>query len=629
MGSQGYITATGGTATGFSGDKYTDYIAIVPGQKYGWTAYFSDARCIAMYDANKVLIRTISGTAAGNPSYYEFVAGGNEYFFRGSAYGQPNPPKLERVPYTLKDKIIKLEADLLAATPNAAVDYEYNAPAYIFASDNDSSGFYSRDYVQHLYPDSLLRAKLDMSLDDARAVNVQSHVKNVATKENVAMTHVLGGNGYKDKTFAYNLVKTKASNAKNKAIRYLAIGDSMTANNIAQTDGVLRGGGCYNAIVKELAMMDNIDMGDNSIKVALIGTGNRTDNPPATYKGQSISIRNCAEGRGSWCTVNYLRHMLHTITSGSTTTSFAGVDAWDSLGLGRKIAIDGTYDEGVAYETYTGTNAQKLLIAQTPHGKYHWDYTANLWAWLDAKYAEVSGAYAGSAEQKTLIDTKMNYLMDNPSNPFFDKAVAKATGDYAFSLTKYLARYKTLADDGVTRLVVGSTAGSHVTDATAYDVCTPTHITLEVGENDRWHFGGVMTAQLTADDNLKIMNAIAAEYPAIKAGFITTRMMGPMFPEKWSDVADVSPMSVGSNEFKYDMNKIVQTALGTLASQTTKYFIPTYFTHSLTSFSSTRKDIDLETGKEVSVGGTDINHPGIQCYWSMAYQILAWIYYTL
>lgn len=138
-----------------------------------------------------------------------------------------------------------------------------------------------------------------------------------------------------------------------------------------------------------------------------------------------------------------------------------------------------------------------------------------------------------------------------------------------------------------------------------------------------------MTAQLTADDNLKIMNAIAAEYPAIKAGFITTRMMGPMFPEKWSDVADVSPMSVGSNEFKYDMNKIVQTALGTLASQTTKYFIPTYFTHSLTSFSSTRKDIDLETGKEVSVGGTDINHPGIQCYWSMAYQILAWIYYTL
>ena len=57
-------------------------------------------------------------------------------------------------------------------------------------------------------------------------------------------------------------------------------------------------------------------------------------------------------------------------------------------------------------------------------------------------------------------------------------------GVVAFSITSYINRYKTIANDGITRLTVGSTAGTKVTDVNAYDVCVPTHIIIQHSHND-------------------------------------------------------------------------------------------------------------------------------------------------
>lgn len=77
-----------------------------------------------------------------------------------------------------------------------------------------------------------------------------------------------------------------------------------------------------------------------------------------------------------------------------------------------------------------------------------------------------------------------------------------------FSLTSYLNAYKTLADDGTTRLVPGSTAGTEVTDATAWDLCTPNIVVVQLGMND------VLTEWKTY--MAEIVSNIKTEYPSMK-----------------------------------------------------------------------------------------------------------------
>lgn len=88
-------------------------------------------------------------------------------------------------------------------------------------------------------------------------------------------------------------------------------------------------------------------------------------------------------------------------------------------------------------------------------------------------------------------------------------------------------------------------------------------------------------------------------------------------------------MSVAGNAFKYDMNKIMQERLGSLETQTKNYFLPCYYVQSPLYREKSRYDISLLNNREIILGGMDNNHPGLLSYWSIAYQILSWIYYTL
>ncbi len=276
---------------------------------------------------------------------------------------------------------------------------------------------------------------------------------------------------------------------------------------------------------------------------------------------------------------------MHTTTTSEgteTLNQFKNKAAWDALGLGRKISIDGTYDETVNYEEYTASSTQRLLINSTPWGKYHWDYSLELWnAAKNINRGGImngAGNYTGSSEDKALLDSYMNYVLEHPDNPFFDKNIAKQSGDIAFSINTYLNRYKTLDTDGATRLVVGSTAGNFIdaSNINDIDVCLPTHITIELGENDRWWYP--CTAQITCQDLMKMANAINSEQPSIKVGFVNPRWPGVHYPENWYDKGICGELGISSNVYKYSMNKILQEELGNLQEQTQNFLVPSYYT---------------------------------------------------
>ncbi len=86
------------------------------------------------------------------------------------------------------------------------------------------------------------------------------------------MNTTLSGNVFKTKTKVFSLVRTKSSVAKNKPIRYLAIGDSITAADASLYDGSKVGCWNYSSAAKQIAMMDDKDLGGNLINVLLIGT---------------------------------------------------------------------------------------------------------------------------------------------------------------------------------------------------------------------------------------------------------------------------------------------------------------------------------------------------------------------
>lgn len=87
-------------------------------------------------------------------------------------------------------------------------------------------------------------------------------------------------------------------------------------------------------------------------------------------------------------------------------------------------------------------------------------------------------------------------------SPFYDPNLGR------FSLRYYLSKYKTLDDDGVTRLVVGSTAGTSVTDVNSHDLCTPNIVVLQLGMNG--------TSQQFIEYMPLIIDSIKNEYSDIK-----------------------------------------------------------------------------------------------------------------
>lgn len=106
-------------------------------------------------------------------------------------------------------------------------------------------------------------------------------------------------------------------------------------------------------------------------------------------------------------------------------------------------------------------------------------------------------------------------------NPFYDENTK------GFSLKACLDKYKTLADNGMTRLVVGETAGTEVKDANAYDLCTPTHVVINLNHNS-----SLAEYKANIPD---IVKTIKREYPDIIVILMSIDETGTYFPAKYPE----------------------------------------------------------------------------------------------
>ena len=197
-------------------------------------------------------------------------------------------------------------------------------------------------------------------------------------------------------------------------------------------------------------------------------------------------------------------------------------------------------------------------------------------------------------------------------------------------MAKYIERYKTLEDDGETRLIMGSTAGSFIkyeSQINNYNVCTPTHVTIELGIND---YGGLSNEQRAADIE-KIAELITAYNSDIKVGFVQVHIPGAFNPQKWSDVGkfgQIGDWFINAYTSKlWGINRILSEKYNTPNGINGIYYVPTFYVHGFTKAGAYQHP--MPNGREIIVDGTDVLHPAIDVYQEIGYQILCWLLYTL
>lgn len=223
--------------------------------------------------------------------------------------------------------------------------------------------------------------------------------------------------------------------------------------------------------------------------------------------------------------------------------------------------------------------------------------------------------------------TTRNYLYDasvsGADNYFYDGSKA---GTVKFSLAKYLSNYKTLADDGVTRLAVGSTAGALVTDVNTADVCTPTHVVIQLGFND-------VEANFIADLTL-LVNDIKTEFPNMIVIISIVDAAGTFFPEKYP-MFDATSVNMVGDALHSKMYNLVTAAMALENVEENIFFCPNFFIQP-TAWGVAYRDIDFPESLanpdfilKTAHGAGNNYHPNTIAHAAWGYQLYSLIKYTL
>jgi hypothetical protein len=269
-------------------------------------------------------------------------------------------------------------------------------------------------------------------------------------------------------------------------------------------------------------------------------------------------------------------------------------------------------------------------------GRFKPDCCEALWNALKSLFTDFYNANQGSYNGATSDAIMVAYLdnfMDNPTNPFYDKGRARAyTGSHqwtytnAFSLAKYLERYRNCDDEG--NPLVGS-AGEVVTgaDGETYTIGTnvkansqvfmPTHVISALGTND---------GSMYLECQMELLNTLA-EQGVPHVGHWRPRRAGVINPQLWNEYGYQYKLT----EFLYGVNNDIVEAIGSLDINNAINYIPAFFTASPISagyVDSQAYDLDY-IDKTSVVSGNNSVHPSAFYLRSAAYQCLAWIYWTL
>ena len=505
------------------------------------------------------------------------------------------------------------------------------------------SSTYGRDYAIKMYLEGLIRNRVNITLSGGlRSKIIQSKVALPSSGGILSTNHIFNiGNVSKN----IALVRSSNTRGQNKLMKVLGIGDSTLDMDLANAEGVKSGGWNYISCVKEMIEKDNKDIGN--ISATMIGTRNNQSGRTISYGGETITIRAFSEGRAGWTCYGYLNFPC-PVKMGVAYEANARLNstaAWYALGLATRTPFDSS-TTGQTWESYADTDAQKLLIATTPFGRYKTDmgstseqYTecADLWQRVNYLSGVWSpGTYTGTAEQKAFIENYFANVMTNPNNPFYSKTKAQAyTGSHswtynnAFSLTEYLSRYRTMDDLGV-RLsgsagesVTGSdgetyVVGTKVTNVNDYDVCMPNYVFVGTGIND------VDSSVAIAKETISnLIDCICDEDENIKVAWGIPRSPF-VFDNCYSNVNAFEASSGGG---RFDINEEMIAELSDTTQDSRKFFLPIYNTMSVVGGNGCVASEELDSGEKVISAGSDNVHPSLYQSKTIAYQIYSWLYY--
>lgn len=482
-------------------------------------------------------------------------------------------------------------------TFQGALDFSFVAPGNLFVMNTPT--FSDRKEAVQLFLQRFIREKKEITIDGRPFFTLIN--KDAVQTANVvqdALTFKLGGGAYVSKDVTINRVSVARSVMADKFPKVKFVMDSITADRLF--GGKFIGGGAIWSMAKEIAEKNRADNNNVGYDYLCVGSNNGINNGAGTGtiqytpKGQTVSqtltLRGWAYGFGGWATPTFLRHPLRL-----WVTPAGG---WDLLGLSR--------DNGA----YTGTLAQKKLINATNYGAIAPVISANSYELLrsENQLTPNLGAWTGASDQIAQVEAWINGIATGTRaapNGYFD---INKTGSNRFSIDKYLNQYRTLANDGVTRLVAGSTAGSRITNVNAFDVCEFTHWIQGTGENDHLFHNDYVQI---ANDIMELANEVRAQRPNVIVGILSTDNPGSMFPDRTPDY--YGKYAQAAHNAKYDFHAELLTRFGNLAAQKAAgiYYVPTWYT--MTPLSHSNPSIQIDEGKPsgfLQIANDDTNHPG-------------------
>ena len=654
-----------------SGYYYTDPIPVSKGDVILLSAFVSaTASPISKTDSAGSFYKPLIGVGKGLSTYaYYVIEDGFVALSYAISASYPNvsfqKTSLSSLA-SLADGINSLQEQVDELT--GTKDYSASFPEYVFGIESGS--FSGREYATMIYPEAiinkpgtpeegqppvdktipkgLLNGTIRMAMQKPK-LNT-TYFNNFRTKtETIAKTAIIGGPGLLNKTFNFDYIRANRYNGQNKKMFLLVVGASITQQ------------GGYVGQIDRLGDMDNTDIGGINVKSLGSNVGTVTPTINYEYGGQTKTITTHTEGRAGWTTYGIANWPFEGRMDGAVDT-LGGEGMWYASGMATKTPYDSN-TPGHAFESWTGSGTQRCALFSAVFGRYKPDYCEDLWIalhnfhtrfrsgahtmWYYSTGAEyVSGAtvpaYNG-ATSNALMEQFFDAICYNPDNVFYDRDMAREyTGAYvwthktAFSIEKWVERYRTLDDNG-NQLTLGNGTGTFVTASNINNpVCTPTFVLCGMGAND-WTGMGYDdwsavsgTSEAVKTGILSLLDDLHEQLPAAHFGYCVPRQSGVFFPELWFNIGIIGEMGYYTPN-RSGLNTMMMGEMPELDVDNDYNYVPVYFTSSPVSGQAPHYvgDFDNPNGNKLVVTGADLGHVGTEWEESVAYQILAWMYWCL
>ena len=520
---------------------------------------------------------------------------------------------------------------------NGTFDTVPLSPVYVRKEAKDGTSFNAN---VKLYPEGFMTEMgQHLRLNNAREWSPINLMMNATHRETTQTLSVEVAKGGKRKNVSVPVRRVNQGLVTGKTAFLLCVGESTTDGSI--DDPTLYDGTRhfskfwgYPSALQYFALMDEAYY-QNGNDIRTIG---HKSNLGLTfqYNGQTLTNRSFCVGYGGHATYWLLNYPLQMQTTASANI-ISAKDLWYFLGLATKTPYDqATYNEDV--ETWANDAAHWALMTQTPAGKYKVDGCEELWnkirdhassvcAGTTIPSTSITGSYTGSAEQLAALNAWAEEVFANPENPFFDIDVARdGVTDCAFSLDKYLERYRTMDDAGnrlvgsAGQTVVGGdgetyTIGTRVSNTADWDVCTPTHIIFNIGINDNVNNSVVNTVA-----NVKQLVGRVS----VPVGYFVCRYGGVANSGQWEDVGTVEEVSLSA----YNAQMVSDLTDWFANNEVNgKYLLPIWQTMYPASSDTWCKEEDV-LGNPKFLYETAI-HTGYFGYKSIGLECLSWLYYLI